>query len=117
MNKLTHFFLVLFMICLPATLWADNDKDDDDSRYLAGAVPEVDGRVVFSREFSIPACHKTKSMNGCSSGLTDAWSRIKTIAAWYIKKRRHRRSRRRMAGIQLYRSFFGPYLADLSNHR
>lgn len=42
------------MICLPATLWADNDKDDDDSRYLAGAVPEVDGRVVFSREFSIP---------------------------------------------------------------
>ena len=54
MNKLTHFFLVLFMICLPATLWADNDKDDDDSRYLAGAVPEVDGRVVFSREFSIP---------------------------------------------------------------
>ena len=54
MNKLTQFFLVLFMICLPATLWADNDKDDDDSRYLAGAVPEVDGRVVFSREFSIP---------------------------------------------------------------
>jgi len=54
MNKLTQIFLVLFMICLPVTLWADNDKDDDDSRYLAGAVPEVDGRVVFSREFSIP---------------------------------------------------------------
>ena len=31
MNKLTQFFLVLFMICLPATLWADTDKDDDDS--------------------------------------------------------------------------------------
>lgn len=54
MNKLTHFFLVLFMICLPATLWADNKKEDDDSRYLTGAVPEVDGRVVFSREFNIP---------------------------------------------------------------
>ena len=26
----------------------------DDSRYLAGAVPEVDGKVVFSRQFSIP---------------------------------------------------------------
>ena len=47
MNKLTQIFLVLFMICLPVTLWADNDKDDDDSRYLAGAVPEVDGRYVL----------------------------------------------------------------------
>ena len=27
MNKLTQIFLVLFMICLPVTLWADNDKD------------------------------------------------------------------------------------------
>lgn len=71
MNKLTQIFLVLFMICLPVTLWADNDKDDDDSRYLAGAVPEVDGRVVFSREFVSPVCRKTKSMNGCSSGLTE----------------------------------------------
>ena len=29
------------------------DKDDD-SKYLAGAVPEVDGKVVFTKEFSIP---------------------------------------------------------------
>ena len=28
MNKLTQIFLVLFMICLPVTLWADNDKAD-----------------------------------------------------------------------------------------
>ena len=32
---------------------AQKDKDDnDDSRYLVGAVPEVDGKVVFSKEFS-----------------------------------------------------------------
>jgi hypothetical protein len=31
-----------------------NDNSDDISVYLAGAVPEVDGKVVFSKEFSIP---------------------------------------------------------------
>lgn len=55
MNKLTQIFFVLLMVCLPVTtLMADNDKDDDDSKYLAGAVPVVDGKVVFSKEFSIP---------------------------------------------------------------
>ena len=54
MNKLTQIFLVLFMICLPVTAWADNDKDDDDSRYLAGAVPEVDGRGSFQPRIQYP---------------------------------------------------------------
>ncbi len=55
MNKLTHLFLVLFLFCLPISVMAQNDKDDDDdSRYLLGAVPEVDGKVVFSQEFDIP---------------------------------------------------------------
>lgn len=54
MNKLTQILLVFFMACLPAALMADNNKDDDDSRYLVGAVPEVDGKVVFTKEFSIP---------------------------------------------------------------
>lgn len=53
MNRLTHFFLVLFLACLPISMMAQ-DKDDDDSRYLVGAVPEVKGKVVFSKEFSIP---------------------------------------------------------------
>lgn len=53
MNRLTHLFLVLFLLCLPASMMAQKDKDDD-SRYLAGAVPEVEGKVVFSKEFSIP---------------------------------------------------------------
>ena len=37
--------------CLPTMLQA---QDRDDSKYLAGAVPEVDGKVVFTKEFSIP---------------------------------------------------------------
>ena len=55
MKNLTQFLLVLLCVCLPATVFADSTKDkDDDSKYLAGAVPEVDGKVVFTKEFSIP---------------------------------------------------------------
>ena len=39
---------MLTMICMPAILLAD------DSKYLAGAVPEVDGKVVFTKEFDLP---------------------------------------------------------------
>lgn len=46
--------MALLCVCLPATMLADSNKDDDDSKYLAGAVPEVDGKVVFTKEFSIP---------------------------------------------------------------
>lgn len=55
MNRLTHLFLVLFLACVPVSMIAqDKNDDDDDSRYLVGAVPEVDGKVVFSKEFSVP---------------------------------------------------------------
>lgn len=55
MSKLTHLFLALFLLCLPVSIMAQKDKNDNDnSRYLVGAVPEVDGKVVFSKEFSIP---------------------------------------------------------------
>ena len=50
MKNLTHLLFVLLCICLPVAVHAqkDKDKDDDDSKYLAGAVPEVDGKVVFT---------------------------------------------------------------------
>ena len=55
MKNLTQLLFVLLCICLPATVFADQNKDkDDDSKYLAGAVPEIDGKVVFTKEFSIP---------------------------------------------------------------
>lgn len=43
----------MFCLCMSVTLQAQ-ENDNDDSKYLAGAVPEVDGKVVFTREFSIP---------------------------------------------------------------
>lgn len=54
MKKLTQLLFVLFWFCLPAMLHAQDKQDKDDSEYLVGAVPEVDGKVVFTKEFSIP---------------------------------------------------------------
>lgn len=55
MNKLTQLFLVLFLVCLPVAMMAEGQKEkEDDTRYLTGAVPVVDGKVVFSKEFKIP---------------------------------------------------------------
>ena len=47
MKKVTRLLIAL-IVCIPAILWADDDK------YLAGAVPEVDGKVVFAKEFDLP---------------------------------------------------------------
>ncbi|WP_302457901.1 DUF4468 domain-containing protein [Mediterranea massiliensis] len=51
MKRMTQILFVLFCLCLPVVLQA---QKRDDSKYLAGAVPEEDGKVVFSKEFSIP---------------------------------------------------------------
>lgn len=54
MNKLALLFLTL-LLALPVAMKADSKKEKkDDTRYLTGAVPEVDGKVVFSKEFQIP---------------------------------------------------------------
>lgn len=42
--------LVFLLLLIPALVSAQNDQ-----HYLAGAVPEVGGRVVFSKEFSAPS--------------------------------------------------------------
>ena len=47
MNKFTILFLTLFL-ALPMAMKADSAKEKkDDTRYLVGAVPEVDGKVVL----------------------------------------------------------------------
>ncbi len=52
MRKLTQLvFVVICCLCLPVTLQAQKNSD---SKYLAGAVPEEEGKVVFSKDFSIP---------------------------------------------------------------
>lgn len=55
MNKLTILYLTMFLMGLPMAMKAESLKEKkDDTRYLAGAVPVVDGKVVFSKEFQIP---------------------------------------------------------------
>ncbi len=51
MNKPT---LLIMLACLIACLPLRVAAQDPDAPYLAGAVPEKDGRVVFSKEFVIP---------------------------------------------------------------
>lgn len=48
MKRFAHFFILL-STCIPIGLAAQ----DNDSKYLAGAVPVVDGKVVFSRTFNL----------------------------------------------------------------
>lgn len=50
MKNLTQVLIALFCLCMPTLLYAQKD----DSKYLSGAVPEVNGKVVFSKDFSIP---------------------------------------------------------------
>lgn len=52
MRNLTQLLFALFCLCMPVMLHAQDQNDD--SKYLVGAVPEVDGKVVFTKEFSIP---------------------------------------------------------------
>jgi hypothetical protein len=47
MEKLFRILVVL-MSCVSAVSFAQ-----DDSRYLAGAVPEMDGKVVFGKEYDL----------------------------------------------------------------
>ncbi len=47
--------LVWLLLLIPALLGAQTDE-----RYLAGAVPVVDGKVVFSKEFKIPGYSQTR---------------------------------------------------------
>lgn len=42
--------LLLFVLFIPTLLWAQ-----DDSKYLAGAVPQENGKVIFTKEISAPA--------------------------------------------------------------
>lgn len=50
MKKILTILLALVALCAYAD---DNDKLND-SKYLKGAVPEVDGKVVFQRTFNTP---------------------------------------------------------------
>ena len=51
--KRSAFLLVLFIFCLPAMMQAQENESENNKNYLTGAVPEKDGKVVFSKEFDL----------------------------------------------------------------
>ena len=44
------YLYLCILLCLPTLLFAQNE----DQKYLEGAVPVVDGRVIFTKEFATP---------------------------------------------------------------
>ena len=44
----------LLLLCMILTAGILHAQENNDSKYLKGAVPEVEGKVVFSKEYSIP---------------------------------------------------------------
>lgn len=57
MKKLA-FLLILFISCLPTMMHAQEDESENSKNYLAGAVPEKEGKVVFSKEFNLSGLSK-----------------------------------------------------------
>lgn len=67
MKKMTLLLGLFLCICLPITLHAQ----EDDSRYLIGAVPEVNGKVLFTKEFSIPGMSQEEIYNRMSNWMEE----------------------------------------------
>lgn len=109
---------MLLCICLPATAFADANKDkDDDSKYLAGAVPEVDGKVVFTKEFSIPGMSQEeifKRIQAWMEARLKEKRKHQSRSLHQSGRRTNRRHGRRMDRIQFECAFSGPYKDTLS---
>lgn len=118
MKNLTQFLFMLLCICLPATAFADANKDkDDDSKYLAGAVPEVDGKVVFTKEFSIPGMSQEEIFKRIQAWMEARLKKKRKHQSRSLHKsgrRTNRRHGRRMDRIQFECAFSGPYKDTLS---
>lgn len=71
MNKFTLLFFAILLICLPTVMRADGTEKEDETRYLAGAVPEVDGKVVFSKEYQIPGMTKEQIYERVLNWMTE----------------------------------------------
>ncbi|MFR4459996.1 MAG: DUF4468 domain-containing protein [Bacteroides xylanisolvens] len=79
MNKFTILFLTLFL-ALPMAMKADSAKEKkDDTRYLAGAVPEVEGKVVFSKEFQIPGMSQAQIYDTMTKWMDERLKENKNI--------------------------------------
>ena len=95
---------MLLCICLPATAFADANKDkDDDSKYLAGAVPEVDGksgihqRIQHSRHV---AGRNLQTHTGLDGSAAEEKRKHQSRSLHQSGRRTNRRHGRRMDRIQ-----------------
>ncbi len=64
--------LITLLLVLPLCAMA---KSKDDSKYLAGAVPEVDGQIVFSKSFRVTGKTQEEIVNvlgAWANGLVEA---------------------------------------------
>lgn len=64
--------LLLLALCLP--MLAQAKEKVDDTKYLAGAVPEVNGVVTFQKSFKVPGKSKQEiytALKGWAQGLVD----------------------------------------------
>ena len=51
--------LLSLLICFPIFLWAQ----EDNSKYLAGAVPVVNGKVIFTKHIQAPGLSKQQVLH------------------------------------------------------
>lgn len=56
MTNPIRLLIIIFCASLSFTLHAQNE----DSKYLIGAVPELNGKVIFTKEFSIPGMEQNE---------------------------------------------------------
>ena len=68
MRKLISL-LVLFIFCLPAMIQAQENDNENSKNYLVGAVPEKDGKVVFSQEFNLSNLTKEQMFDKVSNWM------------------------------------------------
>ena len=62
MKKFIFFCFLLSTLC-HMQAFSQTPSNDDDNAYLVGAVPEIDGKVVFHKEFNIPGMSQDEIYN------------------------------------------------------
>lgn len=78
-SKMYMLFMLLAM-ALPATIFAQNSQTND-SHYLKGAVPEVNGKVVFSHEYVVAGLSKEDIYNKVLDYLNARMSKNENVTS------------------------------------
>lgn len=65
MKKSAHLLAIILLACIPYLTYGQSDE----SKYLAGVVPEVEGKVVFSRSYDLPGASQDAIFDRAHSWL------------------------------------------------